>query len=127
MPNEAELRSIEFVKRWAEKKGITVRKPSSKGAGYDLEFVHPDGGVEKIEVKGSSKVYSIPDMRVSEFEGKSLKADFLYVVGNVLSPGEEHLYVIPRGALKPENLRLRQTYFISRFQTKINMEKYRIL
>ena len=76
---------------------------SRKGLGYDYQFTYASGKVEKVEVKGVRKPYGIPDMRVKEFQSKRLKADYLLVVGNAMSPGKERLYKIP------------------------NMEKYRVL
>ena len=114
---------MKFVKDWAEKRKIAVKDMHGKGVGYDYEFIHPDGKTEKVEVKGTKKEYKIPDMSVKEFHKKRLIADSLFVVGNVLSK-EKILYRIPREAFKPGNLKLKETYHISRFQNRKNMEKY---
>jgi transposase len=90
-------------------------------------FIYDDGKIEKVEVKGVSKPYGIPDMRVNEFRNKRLKADYLLVVENVTTPRKRRLYKIPRIAIKPNNLILLQTYRITRFQGKKNMNKYRVL
>ena len=125
MVNRQEQAAMKFVKDWAKKQKITVRDAHGKGVGYDYEFIHPDGKTEKVEVKGTKKEYKIPDMSVKEFEKKRLIADFLFVIGNVLSK-ERILYKIPREAIKPENLKLKETYHIRRFQNRKNMGKYRI-
>jgi hypothetical protein len=115
---------MKFVKNWAEKKRIKVKEKSRKGVGYDYEFIYPDGKTAKVEVKGTEKNLGIPDMSVREFDKeKKLKADFLLVVCNVLSK-QKTLYKIPRKAIKPENLVLKQTYHIRRFQNKKCMGKY---
>ena len=124
MPNEAEVAGVDYVIQWAKKRKIKVTPTHRDGVGYDLKFEYPDGSVEKIEVKGSRKPHAIPDMRVSEFEKFELKADYMYVVGNVLAKGNERLYRIPKSAIKAEHLSLRQTYHIRRFQGRKNMEKY---
>lgn len=118
---------MRFVRKWAEKElRVHVQDVSKAGRGYDYEFHFRDGRVEKVEVKGTRKPYGIPDMRTSEFRDKRLKADYMLVVGNVLSLGEERLYKIPREAIKDDNLKPRHTYHIARFQGKKNMEKYLI-
>jgi len=115
---------MKFVKDWAEKKRITVEEKSRKGVGYDYQFIYPNGRIEKIEVKGTEKNLKIPDMSVREFDKKKrLKADFLLVVGNVFGR-QKVLYKIPRKALRPENLVLKETYHIRRFQNRKSMGKY---
>jgi hypothetical protein len=124
MVNRQERIAMKFVKNWAEKKRIKVEEKSRKGVGYDYEFIYPDGKTAKVEVKGTEKNLGIPDMSVREFDKeKKLKADFLLVVCNVLSK-RKTLYKIPRKAIKPENLVLKQTYHIRRFQNKKRMGKY---
>jgi hypothetical protein len=127
MPNTPESAAMRFVRRWAQSKGIAVKDVSRSGLGYDYRFTYHDGKIEKVEVKGISKPYGIPDMRVNEFRNKRLKADHLLVVGCATSPKKRRLYKIPRNAIKPNNLKLLQTYRITRFQAKKNMEKYRVL
>ena len=74
-------------------------------------------------MRGTKKEYKIPDMSVKEFKKKTLIADFLFVVGNVFNK-KKVLYKIPRKALKPDNLVLKETYHISRFQNRKCMGKY---
>ena len=63
-------------------------------------------------------------MWVSEFDNnKRLKADFLFVVGNILKKGKEVKYLIPREEIKPDNLRLLQTYNLRCFQYEIAEER----
>lgn len=117
-------RAIAYVKKRAASDKIKVHfsKPRS---GYDLVFVRPDGKKERIEVKGSEMDNMIPDMRVSEFDGrKRLRADFLYFVGNVFKR-KKAFHIIPRNAIRPEDLSLRGTYHL-KFGKK-RLEKYRVL
>lgn len=123
MVNRQEQIAMKFVKDWAEKQNIRVEDKHGGGVGYHYEFIYPDGRIEKVEVKGTKKEYKIPDMSVKEFEKKTLIADFLFVVGNVFNK-EKILYKIPREAIKPENLKLKETYHIRRFQNRKNMKKY---
>jgi hypothetical protein len=126
MANKPEVEAMQFVRKWAKSKGIDPIDVSHSGRGYDYQFKHEDGKIEKVEVKGVSKSYGIPDMRVNEFRNKRLKADYLFVVGNVATHRKRRVYKIPRNAIKPKNLILLQTYRITRFQGKKNMEKYRV-
>jgi hypothetical protein len=115
---------MKYVRDLAEKQNIKVEDKHSEKVGYDYEFTYPDGKTAKVEVKGTEKEYRIPDMSVTEFDSKDrLKADFILVVGHVLSE-ERILYKIPREAIKPENLRPKQTYHIRRFQNRKRMEEY---
>jgi len=125
MVNRQEQIAMKFIKDWAEKQKIRVEEKHRKGVGYDYEFVYPNGRIEKIEVKGTEKDLKIPDMSVREFDKKRLKADFLLVVGNVLSK-QKVLYKIPRKAIKPEDLVLKKTYHIRRFQNRKSMGKYTV-
>jgi hypothetical protein len=126
MTNKPEVIAMQFVRTWAGKQGITVKDVSRRGLGYDYRFTSPGGKTVRVEVKGVSKPCGIPDMRVNEFRNKRLKADYLLVVGNITPPKRKRLYKIPRNAIKPNNLKLLQTYRITRFQGKKNMEKYRV-
>lgn len=123
MVNRQEQAAMKFVRDWAEKRKITVKDTHGKGVGYDYEFIYPDGKIEKVEVKGTKKEHKIPDMSVKEFHKKKLIADYLFVVGNVLGK-DRILYKIPRKAIKPENLKLKETYHIRRFQNRKNMDRY---
>jgi hypothetical protein len=125
MVNQQEQAAMKFVRGWAEKQKIIVKPTHREGVGYDYEFTYPDGKVEKIEVKGTKGIDKIPDMSAREFENKILKADFLLVVGNLLNE-EKILYKIPRQAIGKNNLLLKQSYQICKFQNRKNMQKYKI-
>jgi hypothetical protein len=116
---------MKFVRDWAEKQQITVKPTSREGVGYDYEFNYPNGKVQKIEVKGTKGIDKIPDISSREFDNKILKADFLFVVGNVLDE-KKVLYKIPRQAIGNDNLLLKESYQICKFQNRKNMQKYKI-
>ncbi len=115
-------RAITYVKNQAARNHIKVR-PSKFASGYDLVLLYPSGKRRRIEVKGSQKDNMIPDIRVSEFDDeKRLKADFLYFVGNVFKR-KPILHVIPRNAIRPQDLSPRGTYHL-RFGMN-RLQKYR--
>lgn len=128
MGNPQEDGAIQFVKKWAATQNppIRIRDQQNEGKGYDLDFVYDDERVEKIEVKGTKHEYEIPDIDVRNFRNKRLIADFLMVVGNVLTEDQEVLYRIPRSAINPKNLELKGRYHIRRFANKKNLGKYRV-
>ncbi len=117
---------IECFIKWVESQGGKLENCSRKGVGYDFEVIRPNSIKGSYEVKGTKKELNIPDMSVNEFDKKVLKADWLFVVGNVHKNGEEKCYKIPREALKKENLKLKQTYHIRLFQNRSKMGKYQI-
>jgi hypothetical protein len=125
MVNQQEQAAMKFVRDWAEKQQISVKSTHRAGVGYDYEFKYPDGKVEKVEVKGTKGIDKIPDLSLREFDNKILKADFLLVVGNVLDE-KKVLYKIPKQAICNDNLLLKQSYQICKFQNRKNMQKYKI-
>ena len=127
MTNEAEVEAMRFVRRWAESHKIRVKDVSHEGLSYDYQFTYQNGKTDKVEVKGVSKPYGIPDMRVNEFLRKRLKADYLLIVANIVSGKRRRLYKILREDIKPSNLKILHTYRITRFQGRRNMEKHRLV
>jgi poly(3-hydroxybutyrate) depolymerase len=125
--NEVEKKSYEIFKKWAKSQGLQITKDytlkKKEAKGYDFEAKNQNGEITTYEVKGSKHKNAIPDLRDSEFENKKLKADFLFVVGNI-QRGKEVIYKIPRDAIKPENLSPKKYYFIRRFQNKKVMEEF---
>jgi hypothetical protein len=115
-------RAIAYVKKQAASNHIKVHTAKA-GSGYDLVFLCPSGKKARIEVKGSEKDKMIPDMRVSEFdEARRLKADFLCFIGNVFKR-TPILHIIPRKAIRPEDLSPRGTYDLK--FGKNRLQKYR--
>ena len=114
MPNKIEQKAIAAATRYLTNRGYAVEDVSKKREhrGYDL--VAEQGGVlHKIEVKGCSHLWGIPDPYVTEFDAdRKLVADYLYVVYFI--DGEEPtVCTIPRDALKPEFVMPKQSYRVS--------------
>lgn len=111
---------MELAKRHLASQGYDVEDVSRKRAhnGYDL-IARKSGETRKIEVKGCTRRWGIPDPYVTEFDSeKRLVADFLYVI--YMIDGEEPtLCEIPRDALSPDYVVPKQGYRISsRFKKK---------
>jgi hypothetical protein len=94
-------------------------------AGYDLLLTR-DGDVLRIEVKGCTRPYGIPDPYYSEFDPntKLLIADFLCVV--YLFPGKPtEIAVIPREAIPPDFVQVKLGYRISgKFENERTMRHF---
>jgi len=117
MEDRVELRAVEFARAYYESKGYTaanVSRVRGDHGGYDLLATRGDEKL-KIEVKGSTKPFGIPDPYHTEFDPKTrqLIADVLCVVYFV--PGSEQplLAIIPREAILPE-------YIIPKFGYRIS-------
>ena len=130
-PNIVEERAIKVAIAHLEKQGYTVNNvskgkgPNSEHRGYDL-IAQKAGGVPiRIEVKGCTRLWGIPDPYVTEFDSnRRLVADFLYVV-YLCNPEHPQLCAIPREALRPELLIPKFGYRISsRFKNKKSLEPY---
>ena len=124
----AETLGIKKFIKWVGKRG-KITDTSRDGVGYDFKVKwHKMRLIETYEVKGSSKTHKIPDMSIREFNNKGiLKADWLFVVGNVNKKGKEVIYKIPRKAIKKDNLKLKQAYHIAKFQNKKTMSHYELI
>gem|GEM_PF-4260101 len=125
--DRTEILGISVFKKWIGERG-EIFDTSRHGVGYDFKVKWNDTGLEEtFEVKGTAKIMKIPDMSIREFDSdKRLRADYLFVAGNLFNSGQEILYKIPREAMSEENLKLKQTYHIRLFQNKKKMGKYQI-
>jgi len=126
--NGVENEAVAFVIRHLrERERYAVEDVSRSGAhkGYDL-IARKEGKEIKIEVKGCSVLWGIPDPYVTEFDEKTrrLVADFLYVayfIGNE----PPRLCVIPRDAIDPDMVTPRYGYRISgKFKKESVMRKF---
>jgi hypothetical protein len=125
MPNETQIAAETYVFERAKKKPDIAEVEDKRGSheGYDFLFTYKDGHKEKVEVKGNAEDRGIPDTRTSEFDSdKRLKANFLYLVAYA-KESRKKVYIIPRGEIKPENLRPLGTYRIRGFG-KRNRERF---
>jgi hypothetical protein len=122
-----EKTAYEIFENWAKNNGFKIKDMRYAGIGYDYKIIDNEGKLITFEIKGSKRINSIPDMSVAEFDqNKRLKADFLFVINNIHEKGKEIIFKIPRNSIKPENLLLKQTYRIERFQNKKIMKQFRI-
>jgi hypothetical protein len=123
-----ELRAIKFAKRYYKNNGWEkITDVSGRGgefAGCDL-LIEKGSRKWKVEVKGCTKLYGIPDLYDSEIDRKSkrLKADALLIVYYL--PGEKcRLAIIPRKDIAPGNVVRRTMYRLRRFKNKKTMDRF---
>jgi hypothetical protein len=117
MEDRVEHRAVALVERYYESKGWNVRnvsKARGEHGGYDLLVTKGDE-LLKVEVKGCTRLFGIPDPYHTEFhpETRELVADVLCVV--YFLPGAEHpqLAIIPRAAISPDHVIPKFGYRIS--------------
>lgn len=131
MPNLVENNAITVVSEHLRKMGYDVENVSKSKRdnvnhkGFDLIASKPGENPVKIEVKGCTRPWGIPDLYVTEFDSdRRLVADFLYVV-YFINHDAPLLCVIPRDALKPEYIVPKFGYRISsRFKNKRSLAPY---
>jgi hypothetical protein len=121
-----ELRAIDLARRYFVGEGYAVENVSRKRGhnGYDF-IVTRDSVSSKIEVKGCSREWQIPDLFETEFDAnKQLVADILCVVYFIDSQ-EPSICLIPRDAIAPSDVHPKRGYRISsRFKKRSALEKY---
>lgn len=131
MPNFVEDNAIAFVSAYLQKQGYETenvsrgKRSSSQHHGYDIVAKKLGANPVKIEVKGCTRPWGIPDPYVTEFDSeRRLVADFLYVV-YFINQEAPKLCAIPRDAFKPEHIVPKVSYRISsRFKNKKTLEPY---
>ncbi len=125
MAKSVEKLGIEFAKAHFERHGYTVRDVSHKRGhnGYDLLIVR-NRRESRVEVKGVSRMWGIPDAYETEFDDKKrLVADFLCVVFVKAKPIQ--LCIIPRAAIKSKHIERRCGYrFKSSFKQRSALKKF---
>jgi len=126
MPNTIEQRAIAAATLYLTNRGYAVEDVSKKREhrGYDL-IAEQNGASLKIEVKGCSRLWGIPDPYLTEFDAnRKLIADFLYVVYFI--DGEKPtLCTIPRDSIKPEFVLPKQTYGLGdRFKNESTLKPF---
>lgn len=109
-------------------RGYVVTDVSRKRGhnGYDL-LAEIDGVATRIEVKGCSRAWQIPDLFETEFDQhRRLIADILCVV--YFAPGlESTICLIPRDAIPPELVVEKRGYRISsRFKKESILRAYAV-
>jgi hypothetical protein len=122
-----ELGAMKFAESYYEKSGWKVKNMSRKGgehAGYDL-YLERGSEERKVEVKGCTKLYGIPDFYHAEIdrESKRLVADELCVV--YFLPGRKHkLAIIPREDIPPDSVVPKLGYRLRKFKNARVMKKF---
>ncbi len=121
-----EQKAIAAATRYLTNRGYAVEDVSKKREhrGYDLIAV--ESGVSlKIEVKGCSHLWGIPDPYVTEFDvNRKLVADFLFVI-YFIDRKKPAVCIIPRDAIKPEFVLPKQSYRVStRFKNEATLKPF---
>jgi hypothetical protein len=119
MPKEVEQKAISVSKQYLESRGYSIEDVSRKRAhhGYDFIVRRRQENL-KVEVKGCTRMWRIPDLYVSEFDKeKRLIADFLCVV-YFIELEKPKVCMIPRDSIKPEYVKRLSRYRISSVFTK---------
>jgi Holliday junction resolvase-like predicted endonuclease len=117
MPKRIEEKAMSVAKQYLESQGYRVKDVSTSPArhGYDLIATRRQENL-KVEVKGCTRMWQIPDLFESEFQGKKgkkrLTADLLCVVYFTKSE-QPKVCMIPREEIPPEYVTLRRAYRIS--------------
>jgi hypothetical protein len=106
MEDRVEHRAMELVVRYYESRGWEVTNVARAGGehgGYDL-FAKKGSERIKVEVKGCTRPYGIPDPYFTEFDSEShrLIADVLCVVYFLSDTEPPQLAIIPRDAIPHE-------------------------
>jgi hypothetical protein len=114
---KVEHRAVKFVTGYYERQGWKVENVSkARGThgGYDL-FATKDSDSLKIEVKGCTRPFGIPDPYHTEFDKDTrlLVADVLCVVYYLPGTTAPQLAIIPREAILPEHVTPKHGYRIS--------------
>lgn len=126
--DRVEHRAMDFVKAYYENNGysvLNVSKARGEHGGYDL-FVTKGAESLKVEVKGCTRPYGIPDPYHTEFDKDTLQliADVLCVV-YFIGEAEPALAVIPRSAIDPKHVTLKYGYRISsRFKNQKSISPF---
>jgi hypothetical protein len=126
--DRVEYRAMAFVKAYYEDEGysvMNVSKARGEHGGYDF-FITKDDESLKIEVKGCTRPFGIPDPYHTEFDKDTLQliADVLCVV-YFIGDAEPALAVIPRSAIDPKHVTLKYGYRISsRFKNHKSISPY---
>jgi hypothetical protein len=104
--DRVELRAVELVTQYYQSRGWTVTDVSrvrGEHGGYDLLVIKGPEQL-KVEVKGCTRSYGIPDPYHTEFDpvSRRLIADVMCVVYFLSDPPQPQLAIIPRDKIPPE-------------------------
>ncbi len=120
---------MSVAKAYLNARGYSVEDVSTipEHKGYDL-IARKDAETLRIEVKGCTRPWGIPDPYVTEFdEERRLVADYLYVV-RFVRPRTPHLSVIPREILTADFIygdRARGYFVSATFANRTTLHPFR--
>ena len=123
-----EIRAIKFAESYYRKMGwevMNVSRSRGEHSGYDL-FLRKDSELLKVEVKGCTRLYQIPDLYHTEIDQKSgrLIADELCVV-YYLPEMQRKLAIIRREDILPEHIVPKSGYRITgKFKNARTMNRF---
>jgi hypothetical protein len=125
--DRVEVRAIRLAECYYKNKGWEVKNVARLGAehaGYDL-FLQKGSEQRKVEVKGCTTLYGIPDPYHTEFDDSlRLVADELCVV-YFLPDGQRKLAIIPREEIPTKYVLPRRGYRISgSFRNAREMDRF---
>jgi hypothetical protein len=131
MPNLVQEQAISAVEDYLERKDYTVedirhsKQKEPQHRGYTLVASKAGGSPITINVKGTTKMWGIPDVYVTEFDDdRRLVADYLYVVF-ILKNQSPRICAIPRDALKSDDIVEKHNYrFKGRIKKQETLERY---
>jgi len=105
-------KAIVYVTNFLERNDWVVSdvQYGNKHNGYDL-IARKNRKNIKIEVKGTTVEYGIPDCYETEFNDGRLVATHMYIV-SFYNKDKPKLFIVPRKAFKPEYLRVKMGYRI---------------
>jgi hypothetical protein len=109
-----EVRAMKLAEVYYKNKDWKVKNVARLGGehgGYDL-LLEKDSEQRRVEVKGCTSLYGIPDPHHTEFDkDRRLVADELFVA-YFLAGGQRKLAIIPRNELDPEYVEPKHGYRI---------------
>ncbi len=122
-----EIRAMNLAEHYYKKKGWEVKNVARLGAehiGYDL-LLERGSERRKVEVKGCTTLYGIPDPYHTEFDDSlRLVADELFVA-YFLPEGQRKLAIIPREKIPAKYVLPRHGYRISgKFKNAKEMDEF---
>lgn len=95
-----EQKAVAFAIRWWRRRGYRVENVSNTRGhnGYDL-LARKRSRRYKIEVKGCTRMWQVPDFHQTEVDGRGIVADFLQVVYYLEGRRKAFSCVVPRSKL----------------------------
>lgn len=129
MPERIELLAITIAAAHFERQGYSVENVSRVRGhnGYDL-LIRREQQSSKVEVKGCSREWQIPDLFSTEFDAdRTLVADLLCVIYFTQEHQASGMCIIPRAEIPREYVIPKTGFRISsRFKKKAVLERFHV-